>query len=54
MICKRRFDKPAAEIAQHYGKSVSFDYRFYGYDKQKGTDAQDLRNLSPKKPGKLG
>jgi hypothetical protein len=35
MICKRRFDKPAAEIAQGYGESVSFDYRLYGYDNRK-------------------
>jgi hypothetical protein len=53
MICKRRFDKPAAEIAQRYGESVSFDYRLYGSDKPKGTDAQDHRNLSGKKSGKL-
>jgi argininosuccinate lyase len=29
---KGRFHKPAAEIAQHYGESVSFDWRLYCYD----------------------
>jgi argininosuccinate lyase len=29
---KGRFDKPAAEIAQRYSESVSFDWRLYRYD----------------------
>jgi argininosuccinate lyase len=29
---KGRFNKPAAEIAQRYGESVSFDLRLYRYD----------------------
>jgi argininosuccinate lyase len=29
---KGRFNKPAAEIAQRYGQSVSFDQRLYRYD----------------------
>jgi argininosuccinate lyase len=29
---KGRFKKPAAEIAQRYGESVSFDWRLYRYD----------------------
>ena len=29
---KGRFDKPAAEIAQRYSESVSFDWRLYPYD----------------------
>ena len=29
---KGRFNKPAAEIAQRYGESVSFDWRLYRYD----------------------
>jgi argininosuccinate lyase len=32
MVRKGRFDKPAAEIAQRYGESVSFDWRLYRYD----------------------
>jgi len=29
---KGRFNKPAAEIAQHYSESVSFDWQLYRYD----------------------
>jgi argininosuccinate lyase len=29
---KGRFNKPAAEIAQRYSESVSFDWRLYRYD----------------------
>jgi argininosuccinate lyase len=29
---KGRFNKPAAEIAQRYGESVSFDWRLYRHD----------------------
>src|SRR5512132_725218 len=29
---KARFDKPAAEVAQRYGESVSLDWRLYRYD----------------------
>ncbi len=32
MVRKGRFNKPAAEIAQRYGESVSFDWRLYRYD----------------------
>ena len=32
MIRKGRFNKPAAEIAQRYGESVSFDWRLYRQD----------------------
>src|SRR5437870_12355713 len=32
MIRKGRFNKPAAEIAQRYGESVSFDWRPYRHD----------------------
>jgi hypothetical protein len=32
MIRKGRFNKPAAEIAQRYGESVSFDWRLYRHD----------------------
>jgi argininosuccinate lyase len=32
MIRKGRFNKPAAEIAQRYGESVSLDWRPYRYD----------------------
>ncbi|PYJ47484.1 MAG: hypothetical protein DME50_14610 [Verrucomicrobia bacterium] len=29
---KGRFSKPAAEVAQRYSESVSFDWRLYQYD----------------------
>src|SRR5713101_6625176 len=29
---KGRFNKPAAELAQRYSESVSFDWRLYQYD----------------------
>jgi len=32
MIRKGRFNKPAAEIAQRYGESISFDWRLYRND----------------------
>lgn len=32
MIRKGRFNEPAAEIAQRYGESVSFDWRLYRHD----------------------
>jgi argininosuccinate lyase len=32
MIRKGRFNKPAAEVAQRYGESVSFDWCLYRYD----------------------
>ena len=32
MIRKGRFNKPAAEIVQRYGESVSFDWRLYRHD----------------------
>jgi argininosuccinate lyase len=32
MIRKGRFNKPAAEIAQRYGESISFDWRLYHHD----------------------
>jgi argininosuccinate lyase len=32
MIRKGRFNEPAAEIAQRYAESVSFDWRLYRYD----------------------
>jgi len=32
MIRKGRFNKPAAEIAQRYSESVSFDWRLYRHD----------------------
>jgi argininosuccinate lyase len=31
-VRKGRFSKPAAEIAQRYSESVSFDWRLYQYD----------------------
>jgi len=32
MIRKGRFNKPAAEISQRYGESISFDWRLYRHD----------------------
>src|SRR5439155_12692229 len=32
MMRKGRFKKPAAELAQRYSESVSFDWRLYRYD----------------------
>src|ERR1700730_14410012 len=32
MIRKGRFNKPAAEIAQRHGESISFDWRLYRHE----------------------
>src|SRR5437667_8702899 len=32
MMRKGRFNKPAAQLAQRYSESVSFDWRLYRYD----------------------